>query len=83
MKERGQLRPMSHATDNLYETFARDDGSILKDRQGVNSSHASVLYICMDGTNKCMHATSEKRREEVEKKRSAKKWIRLIVAVLS
>jgi hypothetical protein len=29
------------------------------------------------------HATSEKRRKEVEKKRSEKKWIRLIVAVLS
>jgi hypothetical protein len=62
MKERGQLRPMSHATDNLYETFARDDGGILKDRQGVNSSHASVLYISYvwtERTNACMHASKQ------------------------
>jgi hypothetical protein len=75
MKERGQLRPMSHATDNLYETFARDDGGILKDRQGVNSSHASVLYICMDGTNKCMHACMQllKREEKKWKRKEAKR----------
>ena len=43
---------MSHATDNLYETFARDDGGILKTGEAELMQH----MCCMYGWNEQMHA---------------------------
>lgn len=60
MNERGQPRPMSHATDdNLYETFTRDDGGILK-----TSSCMCSVYVWTERMHACMQLLRRKGKEK-------------------
>ena len=72
MNERGQPRPMSHATDdNLYETFARDDGGILK-----TSSCMCSVYVWAERMHACMHATPEKKKKQEARSKKRRRFIK-------